>query len=426
MGLSSTILTILIPPLGLPLSFIGLHKDFKNWKQYILCLALFLAAVAYSYVPTGNSDLVRYIDNITFFGQMSFGDAVAYQGWTGEGIGSNLITLYAFYWLIGRTGDYHLAPAITTFVIYYIGYYTTCRISEDIELNKKYVVRYIVFITLALNFFGIINNIRNIFAFSIIGFAIFRDYYLKKRDFWTVILYIFPLFFHSSAILFVFLRLLLELPSKLKPICSVALLSSNLMVGILYNNIHRIGTGNIFTKLLSFAIMKGYAFFNDTSSTWGLIVQRSGSQRLARVLYITMAIIFCVTALLTEKRNNSNGQDSILNGDKRIHAMHNFDFYIGLVTIACVSMLMPEYWRFVSPMILFGGVIYMRAYTNSNHRSWKQYVINIVFLLMLPCAALWARDLLRGSEITALLMQPFVSSPILVFFKDLASLIQAI
>ena len=393
----------------------GLAKDFKNWHKYILCMCLFIASIAYAYTPTGNGDLVRYIDNFNFFGNMSFWEALAYQGSASDGRGQNLFILYFFYWVIGKIGDYHIAPAFTVFVIYYIGLYVTCDIGEKLQVRRREILYYIVFLLLSLNLNAIINNIRNIFAFALIGFAIYRDCFQNKKNIGTLVLYTLPVFFHSSAILFLILRLLIELPRKIRWVVTIILLATPSIVDIMHSNLHYISSDNYLALLFRFAIRKAYVFFNDTSSAWGLIVQQSGSQRLARVLYISIAVLFCISALNIILKKIKTTDFKIDVGFDKILL---FNFYTGLCTIACVQMLMPEYWRFVSALILFGSIIYFFVLKNDIGRL-RIALIKLSFLIMPFCTALWVRALFNSCVVTQLFYKPFISSPIIILVMDI-------
>ena len=91
--------------------------------------------------------------------------------------------------------------------------------------------------------------------------------------------------------------------------------------------------------------------------------------------------------------------------------------YAGFLTISCVSMLAPEYWRFFSVMVLFGGCLFL--YASRSADKPVRYLIHAIFLLMPLCTAVWVGTLLHGCELHVLLGQSFLSSPIIVLIKDL-------
>ena len=59
------VLTILCPPLGLILGYLSvIRKDIFGYhpKTTAFCFSMFLASLAYSYIPVGAPDLVRYFE----------------------------------------------------------------------------------------------------------------------------------------------------------------------------------------------------------------------------------------------------------------------------------------------------------------------------------------------------------------------------
>ena len=425
MGWPIVVLSFLCPPLGIPFGFYGLHKDYSNWRKYIFCIALALGAFAYSFNPTGSTDLVAYFMHFEDFGAKTFWEAVTYTGRTRQGLGTNLYTAYAFFWLIGRIGDFHIAPAISTMLIYYIGYYITCRIGEDLNVPLNKIIKYLVFITVTINFYGIVNNIRNVFAFAVIGYAVFRDCYENKRNVWTYILYIFPVFFHTSAILFIFIRLALFIPGRFKWGVAVALLGVRSLINVLQNNIYRISGSNPLITMFKFAIAKGYTFYNETTETsgaWGRVVAQSGSLKLSRYCYIAIALLFIIVAINEYRRKNAmlvaDCADGANKNDvdvKRFDKIYLFAVYLGAITLSTVTMLTPEYWRFVSAFILYAGVIYLSYPFKDNAKRLSSICFEICFYILSPiCTVLWVREFVHGAELLTLLFKPFISSPIIV------------
>lgn len=414
------LLTVLCPPIGIIAGYWKLFENKVNWKSCAFCLALFMAAFAYCYVPYGEPDLVRYFDYVNQIKDLPFLEAIGH-GMRGE---SNLVLFAAFCWFIGQTGDLHLLPAITVFVIYYIGIYVTCVISEDLKISKKILASYITFIILCPNFYAIINNIRNVFSFAIIGFAVFRDCYQKKINALTILMYVIPIFIHPSSVVMILIRFLILLTGKFKTISFLLIFAIKPMVDLAYSMIGLIPGTSLLSGAIRDAIARAYRYFNDTSSTWGLIVQNSGSQRLMKIFYITLAVVICINAVIISRKNileKIKDNTEVQNYDLKIKKMIDYAFSIGLLTISCAPMLTPEYWRFVSALILFSGGIYFvgKKYINEGILCLFN---ESIFVFILPCVILWIREL-QKAHLETLLFKPFVSSPIIVLFIDIINLL---
>ncbi|MBQ9131938.1 MAG: EpsG family protein [Clostridia bacterium] len=414
--------TILIPPTGLPLGLYGLFKNPAQWRKYVFCLALALASFAYCYIPLGAPDLVRYFQFVEETTRMSFQEVLKY-GIRGE---SNLYIFSIVMWVIGKIGDPHLLPAISTFLVYYIGFYVTCKVGIDMECSGKPIAWYVIFLMMALNYYSIINNVRNVLAFCLIGFAIFRDCYQKKRNVWTYILYIIPLFLHQSAISILLLRLAVQLTKKLKIVAIICVVMLKPLLGLMFPIAQGMSQSNVIISLIKNLLIKSYRYFYDTDSEWGLIVQESGSYQLLKLIYIFAAVVVCMMAyVLSKKLFNRNMEipSDVCDGNQGLFGKYlDFVFCLGLLTISCAPMLAPEYWRFASVMLCFSGILYFWGTKISPPRTATHYLSHCIFLIAPIGLMLWVREM-QKSELYELLVHPFFSSPIIIVIRDLAGLI---
>ena len=198
------LLTMMFPLLGLPLGLYGIYRNFRSWSIYVFCIALFFGAWAYVYNPTIETDLTRYFDYINSLSNISLIETMS------SGIyGRRVQALFGFVimsWGASQLGDPHLIAAFTVFAIYYVSLKITCQIGADYKINNKRIILHIVFLIFIINFYGITNNIRNVFSFSLIILAVFRECYENKKNALTYFLYLFPLFIHPSAFVLLFIR----------------------------------------------------------------------------------------------------------------------------------------------------------------------------------------------------------------------------
>jgi hypothetical protein len=276
------------------------------------------------------------------------------------------------------------------------------------------------------NFCSVINNVRNILAFSLVGLAVYRDCYQKKRNIPTFLLYFIPIFLHPSSMVIIMLRFIIILPGKIKIAASIVTLFIVEIVNIVYEFSARISGGSLVGKIFKDFAYKGYAFFNDTNSAWGMAVAKSGSYTLQRYLYISFAAFFCVVCAFVvadikkaKPANNASIQLKKIFGiyvfDNRYCQLVDFSFYIGLLTIACLPMLMPEFWRFASAMLLFAGAALM--YSMNKFRIMKYYSYSLLCYVPM-CMAIWIRDM-RLTNLPYLLVNPFFSSPLIVIGQNI-------
>lgn len=403
------LLCFLFPPISLPVAITGIRYNLKNWRAYAFLLALFFAAVAYCYTPVNdNPDIVRYFKWAQTLGAMPFGEAVTYA-LKGE---KNLYLINAFLWLGGKLGDVHLIPALSVFIVYYICFYITCYVAEKEGTPSKYVCWYIVFAIVTLNFYSLINNVRNVLGFCIIGYAFFREIYQKKRDIWTVVLYIAPLFLHSSCVVIILIRLILLIPGTYKIIFAAAAAFVMPITDFLYTHLNWITSDTSIGQIIQMAIKKAYSYYRNDTSAWSIAVSNSGSHKLAKVMYIIVAVLLCLSTYAYQYKHKNNSRQSI--------KMRDFVFYIGIVTVACAPMPMPEYWRFVSLLIVMGGAVIPPLYAR---RFKGSGVFALATFACSPfCLALWVRSIIK-CEILDLIYKPFVMNPLVILIKDLFNFI---
>ncbi len=406
------LLTIIIPPIGIFGGMFGLYQNFRRWKIYIFCIAIGIASIAYCYYPNGNPDIIRYTSYINSLKGVPLYD-IMHNGIKGE---TNTFVFSFFCWIAVRLNDPHIIPAASTFCVYYCGLYVTCQIGEDNTIKRSTIVAYVFFIILSLNLYSIINNVRNVFSFSIVSFAIFRDLYQKKRNLFTWILYLFPIFVHQSAILLILVRLAFNLASRIKIIMLIMVGTVNVLANTAHSLILMVQSSNIVVDLIKTIIIKADMYLNDTTSSWGLVAQRSVKLTVERVIDIAFAVFISLLILyIVKSRLSENGIDN-----KRTKFMRDYSFIICLLTISCVNMLTPEFWRFYSLAVLFSAVSYFEI-SKFGSRNIK-LISNGIYLITPISCVIWIHSIIN-SDLTKLLLHPFISSPIIIMIKALINIV---
>ena len=408
------IIAILIPPLGLPLGLIGLYSEKKNYKAYCFVIALAFASFAYCYKALTASDIVRYFNYIEEITPVSFHRMFTYGSYGSSG----LFVFNAACWIAGRLNDPSIVPALSIFIVYYLSLYMTCYTYNTLQSKRRSLMVSLLFILTALNFYALTNNVRNVLAIVLIGYATFRDCYEKKHDIWTYALYILPVFIHTSAILILALRFVILLSNKIKWIAlGLAVLVHPVLVFL-----HPY-TRNMRGRVLSYvgnAVNKAYRYYTNSHSSWGLIVQASTSEKLFKILYVTICLILGACILLVLMRKTySEGNRKVPVVPKGINRVLSMAYYIDVVMILCIPMLMPIYWRFSASMIALngGGLLMCEKYT-----SKREYfsVARLACCVLGVCAMLlWIRNLTLYSDSFHMFTHAFVSSPVVVLARDL-------
>lgn len=400
--------SLCVPPIGIFGGLYGIRKNFRNWKTYIICVALSLAAIAYCYYPSGDPDLTRYFSYIEGLQNESLIYALN-NGIKGE---TNTYVFSFFCWLAARIGDPHLIPAISTFFVYYFGLFVTCKVGEDINASVNEIIYYLLFIITSLNLYSIINNVRNVFVFTLISFAVFRDLYLRNRSFLTYFLYIIPIFIHQSAILLILVRIVFLMASRAKILILILVAGIHPEIRLAHNLISNIDFDNMIYGILKNFIAKADMYINDVDSAWGLYSQMSRTFRLERYIDIGFVIIVCLMVFSIVRFDEHYRFES----NAYIRNLINYSFILGALTMSCATMLTPEYWRFYSVTALFSGPVYL--YHSRLKGNGFKLLRNSIFIVSPFACLIWIR-LISYSNLTKLLIYPFISSPFIVLFDNL-------
>lgn len=394
------ILACVSPLIALPISLLCLLKSKRNWRTHIFVISLTFAIFSYSYIPIGECDLTRYFDYIKELSDYSFIGAIlhVYEGQT------NLFIFNAVGWIVEKLYDEHLLPAISVFFVYYIALYITCSISEKQKIDNKHLRVYLIFLICAIDWYGMTNNVRNILAFSIVLLAVYRDFCLDKRNIWTVILYILPIFIHPTAILLVLLRFGINVTKKIKIFMVALIVLVNPIIEFLYATVS-IAIDN---SLFSYIIIKMHNYFFDTGSAWGLEVSQSIYYFVHKIIYISTTILYCLLYLtVNDKCEKNDGIDKF----------QNYIFLLGLMAISCVKMLRPEYWRFTAIVVVGGSCIILPILQKKAKKLVEKICIGW-FYCSIPCWLVLQMYREIKLNLTELVYCSIINPPIIIAIKD--------
>ena len=411
---------LFVPLLGLPFGILGLLSDRGHQKIYIICISLAMASLAYGYQATAETDMVRYWQMVEEYAERRITLSNAFlTGFYGASSEENLWLVNVLIWLASQIRDQRILPALSTFFVYYMSLNITCRFCKDSKIKKGQMVFYVVFSLVALNLYSIANNVRNVLAFMMISYATFYDIYLKKRKPWIYLLYFLPIFLHTSAILFLVLRLFIRPVRRIKLLGVIAVISLYPVLELLRTLAERM-TGSL--EIAGNMIMKAYRYFNDTSTEWGLEVQASGSEKVFKILYITIVVILCVLWIITEKKRPAGGILNLSEEKPGLALMNDYTFYVCLMAVACVPMLRPEYWRFTATAIALGGGIFVRSKSPGIRSIFIDLIWFAMMILGIFCMVLWLRNMTIYADLPSTVISAAGASPLVILVRAIMNL----
>ena len=404
-------MTLLCPLFGL---FGGFYESLRHnrTKASAFCFALFLASFAYGYTPIDKEvDLFEYFQNMKNLANVSFFEIFSVNSMN---VAETLPLSVVMQWLFAKTGDFNLLPSFTVFVIYFIGFYIANVLFDDLGIDNFTRCIFLLFLLLCPNFAGIVNNIRNIFSFSLFLLAVFRDCYQNRHGCLTVLLYVCPLFIHTATFVLLFLRLALPLIGHYKLLFLILSICGKYIVDFLYGQIGMLPDWLFVFKLV---IVKAYRYFNS-SSEFAVLSINSGSYLLARCLYITIAVLFCFIACFLLRKGNGVKLCNYFGSCEQKNRLNNivlYDYACGLMTISCWAMLLPEYWRFASVFLLGSSSIFL---TNAKLYRKKYFVLAnyIAIAFVIPCALIWIRSFIR-TDLIRVVLASVLGSPVTISFN---------
>lgn len=175
----------------------GKLSGFLVGSVFVICMVL----IAYSsWLGTG-SDISRYYSILNGLEGKSFAWAMK------NGTYKNTILTNAFFWLIAQTGNNHLLPAVSTFLILInIIYFIRLETKRD-TLEPSTQITYVILYLAVASFAAVMTGVRQDWMISVFAIALHRDVVQQKRGVVTILLYAASCMIHNSALLLIIVRL---------------------------------------------------------------------------------------------------------------------------------------------------------------------------------------------------------------------------
>ncbi len=210
--LSLTLISFFLFPIGsLFLSFVGISCSKNKFSRLVYCIiiSIVLSLIAYFYEPSPAYDLYRIFERTEWMKETSLSNII-------EIFGSNLelgfnISIYFIANIFGK----HAIPAIFTFLGNFLAFYVISDYTMKKQISKTHTFLVVIIFFLSFQHMYLISGIRNFVSFVFLFSLLYIEKINKKESLITHLLYIVPVLFHSSMIVFIFLRILLEFKNKI-------------------------------------------------------------------------------------------------------------------------------------------------------------------------------------------------------------------
>lgn len=209
MSIVISLMFIIAPFLSIPLIILGLIRDRKHSKVYIVLLALLIAIISYNFNPKSTQDLYKYnyiMDREYSF--LNFGQYLQIM------FDNNKFLFEFLKYIISQIGNYRLLPFICVFIGFLIVFYMIFDYSKikNISVYKSLFIM-LTFVCI-LNFLDFTSGLAQILAIIITMFAFYLEYIKGKKKWYYKLLYVLPGLIHASMFITIILRIVLKFDLK--------------------------------------------------------------------------------------------------------------------------------------------------------------------------------------------------------------------
>lgn len=367
-------LFLLFPILTTPFLLFPIMYRFKYSRYYLWLFVLGISLIALRYIPNFTDDaafhykaayIYHYYDNVfEWFGNLMTKKIPTEYGYHNYPLFALLLFLFS------KTGTYSLISFTVCIIVYYM--YTS--IVHDIY--NKYKISKFLFLFALITIVTIVNvryttsGMRYSLSVAITVFLFYREieneFKLNKFLLWYVI----PILIHSSAVIFLFIRILFpwlkntNFYKKIMVLCILPLLMI-LSPVLQYLNI----------DYLSFLLDK-FSIYRDTQTFIGLF-------RNSDLIYVYVGVLICIIYILFYHFVFRLQQQS------KFKNFYSFVLYICLITISVLPFLtiLDRFVWFVYPLAIISLVLHVTEDKSGSkkvrYRKNKYFMCYLVLFLCL-------------------------------------------
>lgn len=187
---------------------IASSKSNKKVRFILFLYTIALAIMGFFYVPYVTADLARIYNTLDYFKMLDFS---VFMDRVGE---SSTVVANIYYWLVSKTGENRLLPAINAFICYSCIFYIFRKTMEKYNISKKNFAIALFFYMAIGNYMFVISGIRTMLAISLVAYCFFREAVEKKFRLYHILLYVAAAFIHNFAVIIIIIRLVIPLVAR--------------------------------------------------------------------------------------------------------------------------------------------------------------------------------------------------------------------
>lgn len=218
MTILASILFIISPILSMPVVLLGLFLEKKHKRYYCFLLSVMIGIICYYIVPNQGMDTTRYYEYLDQIRYLPITEAL-------KGISNQTeVITNIFFYLISQLNNNSLIVFFSSLIYYNILFYIIIDYCKIKELTNKQINMIIIYAMITIWIIPNILGIRYAIAMVVFLLAIYLDIVKQKKNIIYKLLYIVPIFIHSSTVLFLIMRLILLISNRKTKILVIAII----------------------------------------------------------------------------------------------------------------------------------------------------------------------------------------------------------
>ncbi len=273
--------------MGFPLAVTSYVNNKGSCQVKKIWIALTMALIAGRLIPVVRTDLFRYNQKMMELAELSYRDLL-------QQTKLNDMLIHQMFWAFGKLGWHSLLPAVSAFALYSVMLEIFGGVLKQVKASRYLKFVLLMFTMSIVSFYYSTEIIRNMLAFSISMYAVFRDLFQKKRNVYTIILYILPCMIHISSFVFIILRISVWLFYSAYPLFLAGIFISPFMLYEAYHATKNLTFSNRLLELFRQCIDSAYWYYYEFDYGWALAVKNSGFMNVQRFFFFVLlaAILF--------------------------------------------------------------------------------------------------------------------------------------
>ncbi len=281
--------------MGFPLAVTSYVSKKGSCQVKKIWIALTMALIAGRLIPVVRTDLFRYNQKMMELAGLSYRDLL-------QQTKLNDMLINQMFWAFGKLGWRFLLPAVSAFVLYSVMLEIYGCVLQRTDASKYLKFILLMFTMSIVSFYYSTEIIRNMLAFSISMYAVFRDLFQKKRNVYTIILYILPCMIHISSFVFIILRISVWLFYSAYPLFLAGIFISPFMLYEAYHATKNLTFSNRLLELFRQCIDSAYWYYYEFDYGWALAVKNSGFMNVQRFFFFVLLAAILLEIFIYHRR----------------------------------------------------------------------------------------------------------------------------